>query len=62
MYNPATRPRHPVKVAYLNDAALLATIANRLDQELDTTATVPARTALIHAATIIRGASKNLGT
>lgn len=59
-YNPATRPRHPVQVAYLSDSALLARIANRLDTDLDATATVPARTALIHAATILRGASKSL--
>lgn len=62
MYDPSRRPRHPVKVAYLNDSALLAGIANHLDAEMDGTKTVPGKTALIHAITILRGASKNLGT
>ena len=62
MYNAAMRPRHPVAVAELNDSAFLATIADRLNANMDETATVPARQALIHAATILRGASKSLGT
>lgn len=61
-YNPGTRPRHPVKVAELSDAALLIQIADRLNADMDGTATVPARAALINAATILRGASKHLGT
>lgn len=60
MYNPSKRPRHPVAVAELNDSALLARIADKLDIGMDETATVPARAALIHAVTILRGASKSL--
>lgn len=60
-YNPATRPRHPVKVAYLSDSAFLAQVANRLDADMETAGTVPGRQALIHAITILRGASKTLG-
>lgn len=59
-YNPKLRPRHPVVVAELNDSAALVRIANELDAGMDDMATVPARTALIHAVTILRGASKNL--
>ena len=62
MYDPHKRARHPVKVAELSDSALLMQIADRLDLSMDETATVPARTALIHAVTILRGASKNLRT
>ena len=58
MYDPKRRPRHPVAVAELNDSALLSTIADRLDGSMDETATVPARQAIIHAVTILRGASK----
>ena len=60
MYDPKSRPRHPVKVAELNDAALLIQIADRLNADMDETATVPARAALINAATILRGASKRI--
>lgn len=60
MYNPATRPRHPVTVAYLSDAALLTQTADRLDANMDDTLTVPARQALAHAAVILRGASNTL--
>lgn len=60
VYNPANRPRHPVAVAYLNDAALLARIADGLDLGMSETASVPARQAITHAITILRGASKSL--
>lgn len=60
MYDPRKRPRHPVDVALLNDAALLSRIADGLDAGMDDTSTVPARAALTHAVTILRGASKNL--
>ena len=59
-YNPASRPRHPVTVAYLSDAALLVQVADKLDANMDETATVPARQALAHAAVILRGASNTL--
>jgi hypothetical protein len=58
MYNPAKRPRHPVQVAELNDSALLTRIADGLDAGMDETATVPARAAITHAITILRGASQ----
>lgn len=58
MYNPAKRPRHPVQVAELNDSALLTRIADKLDAGMDETATVPARAAITHAITILRGASQ----
>lgn len=61
-YNPKTRPRHPVHVAELSDSALLSRIADGLDAGMDETATVPARAAITHAVTILRGASKNLRT
>jgi len=60
MYNPHTRPRHPVAVAELNDSALLSRIADRLDASMDQTATVPARQAITNAITILRGASNRL--
>ena len=60
VYNPANRPRHPVAVAYLNDAALLARIADGLDLSMSDTASVPARSAITHAITILRGAPKSL--
>jgi len=60
MYDPRKRPRHPVDVALLNDAALLSRIADGLDAGMDDTQSVPARAALTHAVTILRGASKNL--
>ena len=59
-YNPLTRPRHPVAVAELSDSAFLSQIADRLNTNMDEAATVPARQALIHAATILRGASRSL--
>jgi hypothetical protein len=59
-YNPASRPRHPVQVAYLSDAALLVQVADKLDADMDGTLTVPARQALAHAAVILRGASNTL--
>ena len=60
MYDASKRPRHPVAVAELNDAALLSRIADKLDGSMDATGTVPAREALTHAITILRGASKSL--
>jgi hypothetical protein len=60
MYDPSKRPRHPVAVAYLSDAALLSKIADGLDAGFQDTATVPARQAITHAITILRGASKSL--
>lgn len=60
MYDPASRPRHPVKVAYLNDAALLVQLADQLDADMDGTATVPARKAMSNAAVLLRGAAKAL--
>lgn len=61
-YDPKRRPRHPVQVAELNDSALLSRIADSIDAGMDETATVPARAAITHAVTILRGASKNLRT
>jgi hypothetical protein len=58
MYNPAKRPWNPVKGAELHDSALLTRIADRLDAGMDETATVPARAAITHAITILRGASQ----
>ena len=60
MYDPSRRPRHPVAFAQLSDSAFLSQIADKLNLNIDETATVPARQALIHAATILRGASKSL--
>lgn len=60
MYDPKRRPRHPVAVAELNDSALLSRIADHLDAGMDETATVPARAAITHAITILRGASRHL--
>lgn len=60
MYDPKRRVRHPVHVAELNDSAFLSRVADHLDGSMDETATVPARQALIHAVTILRGASKAL--
>lgn len=62
MYNPANRPRHPVKVAELNDSATLARAANNLDALVDEMTTAASRQATMHAITILRGASKHLGT
>ena len=59
-YNPTQRPRHPVVVAYLSDAALLVRAADQLEIEIDGTATAPGRKALSNAATILRGAANAL--
>ena len=60
MYNPSTRPRHPVAVAELNDSATLAQAATGLDGILDEMTTAGARQAAMHAITILRGASRRL--
>jgi hypothetical protein len=60
MYNPSTRPRHPVAVAELNDSATLARAATALDGVLDEQTTAAARQATMHAITILRGASRHL--
>jgi hypothetical protein len=60
MYNPSTRPRHPVAVAELNDSATLARAATELDAGLDLLSTAAARQAQMHAITILRGASRHL--
>jgi hypothetical protein len=59
-YDPARRPRHPVAVAELNDAATLARTATELDVGLDLLSTAAARQAAMHAITILRGASRHL--
>ena len=59
-YDPARRPRHPVAVAELNDAASLARAATALDAGLDEMTTAAARQAAMHAITILRGASRHL--
>ena len=61
-YIPSKRPRHPVAVAELNDSALLSRVADGLDATMDQSGTVPGRQALIHAITILRGASNSLRT
>lgn len=55
-YNPANRPRHPVTVAELNDAAALSSLADRLDLALDALTTAAARAAIMHSRTILVGA------
>ena len=60
MYNPSTRPRHPVAVAELNDAATLARAASDLDAVIDGMTTAASRQAAMHAITILRGASRRL--
>ena len=60
MYDPSRRPRHPVAVAELNDAATLARAATELDAVIDAMGTASARQAAMHAITILRGASRHL--
>jgi hypothetical protein len=60
VYDPARRPRHPVAVAELNDAATLARAASHLDAVLDEMTTAGSRQAAMHAITILRGASKRI--
>lgn len=60
MYDPSRRPRHPVKVAELNDAATLARAATALDAVLDQMTTAGSRQATMHAITILRGASRSI--
>ena len=60
MYDPRTRPRHPVAVAELNDSATLAQAATALDATLDQMTTAGARQVAMHAITILRGASRSL--
>ena len=60
VYDPAKRPRHPVAVAELNDAATLARAASHLDAVLDEMTTAGSRQAAMHAITILRGASKRI--
>jgi hypothetical protein len=59
-YDPRKRPRHPVHVAELNDSASLAQFASTLDANLDLLKTAGARQAMMHAITILRGASRSL--
>jgi hypothetical protein len=59
-YDPRKRPRHPVHVAELNDSAVLAQLATHLDGALDDCTTAGARQAMMHAITILRGASRSL--
>jgi hypothetical protein len=59
-YDPSRRPRHPVSVAELNDAATLAQVATYLDGVIDGMSTAGARQATMHAITIFRGASRSL--
>jgi hypothetical protein len=60
LYNPTSRPRHPVAVAELNDSATLAQLANNLDGQIEAMSTAGARQAAMHAITILRGASRRL--
>ena len=60
MYDPSKRPRHPVKVAELNDAATLARAATALDAVMDEMSTAASRQAAMHAITILRGASRSI--
>jgi hypothetical protein len=60
VYDPTRRPRHPVAVAELNDAATLARTANDLDGIIDQMTTAGARQAAMHAVTILRGASRSI--
>jgi hypothetical protein len=55
------RPRHPVNVAEMSDAATLIRLADRVDAELDYMICAGARAGCINAVTILRGAAKALG-
>jgi len=55
-YNPATRPRHPVVVAELNDAMALRELVHAMDKHLDAMSTAGARSGIMHARTILIGA------
>ena len=57
-YHAASRPRHPVTVAELNDANALKGLADRLDSTLDELTTAASRAAIMHAKTILVGAVK----
>ena len=55
-YKPATRPRHPVAVAELNDAQALRVLVATMDERLDELTTAGARSGIMHARTILIGA------
>ena len=57
-YNPSKRPRHPVEVAELNDAAALVRFADYLDGRLGELATNGALTGTVHAIQLLRGTAK----
>lgn len=57
-YNPSKRPRHPVKVAELNDANALRGLVKALDDNLDTLTTAGCRSGAMHARAILIGTIK----
>jgi len=57
-YNPATRPRHPVEVAELNDANALRGLVKALDDNLDAMTTAGCRSGAMHARAILIGTIK----
>ena len=58
MYNPATRPRHPVAVAELNDAQALRGLVATMDEKLDELTTAGCRSGVMHARAILIGTIK----
>lgn len=57
-YDPKRRPRHPVTVAELNDAAALVRFADYLDGRLGELATNGALTGTVHAIQLLRGTAR----
>lgn len=57
-YNPATRPRHPVAVAELNDANALRGLVKAMDDNLEALSTAGCRSGVMHARAILIGTIK----
>jgi len=60
MYDPATRPRHPVNVAELNDASKLRSLALEIELNIDACTTAPARLAIMRAMQTLNGTARKL--
>lgn len=60
MYNPSKRPRHPVAVAELNDAAVMVSFADYLEDKLPVLKTHGAQSGTIHAIQLLRGSANAL--
>lgn len=57
-YDPSRRPRHPVRVAELNDANIVSNFADYLQERMPELATHGAQSGTIHAIQLLRGTAR----